>query len=225
MPFRSLCVLAVAGTALALAGCSSATPLGPDAGPSFPPARHLGSPIVVQLMRGQPPTSAGQCPASTVSLYGDALVPRVAVGPPQTAGPPHPVHAHHASTASSPVPTPGATGQPGTSGPLGVACYRPAGSPVTITSARVTAVSTYQHPQGPATYGFAVAFPSGYVAALTTLVRRAYASGDALGMTVAGKLWQAPQPRTRFIALRAAQVNLLSRSQAIQLYHLLVPSR
>jgi hypothetical protein len=41
---------------------------------------------------------------------------------------------------------------------------------------------------------------------------------------VAGKLWQAPQPRHRFNALRAEQINLLSREQALQLYRLLVPS-
>jgi hypothetical protein len=43
-------------------------------------------------------------------------------------------------------------------------------------------------------------------------------------MSVAGKLWQAPQTRRRTIALRAEQINLLSREQALQLYRLLVPS-
>ncbi len=56
------------------------------------------------------------------------------------------------------------------------------------------------------------------------LIRQAYDSGDALGMSVAGKLWQAPQPRRKFTALRAEQINLLSRTQAFQLYRLLVPS-
>jgi len=41
---------------------------------------------------------------------------------------------------------------------------------------------------------------------------------------VAGKLWQAPQPRQQVIALRAVQITLLSRSQAVELYHLLVPA-
>jgi hypothetical protein len=45
-----------------------------------------------------------------------------------------------------------------------------------------------------------------------------------VGMSVAGKLWQAPQVRRRFIALRAEQINLLSRNQAFQLHRLLVPS-
>jgi len=69
-----------------------------------------------------------------------------------------------------------------------------------------------------------VAFPTADVAALTALIRQAYDSGDAVGMSVAGKLWQAPQPRRRFIALRAEQITLLSRTQAFQLYRLLVPS-
>ncbi|MFZ0048131.1 MAG: hypothetical protein WAL16_19980 [Streptosporangiaceae bacterium] len=59
---------------------------------------------------------------------------------------------------------------------------------------------------------------------MTALIRQAYASGDAVGMSVAGKLWQAPQLRRKFIALRAEQINLLSRTQALQLHRLLVPS-
>jgi len=77
---------------------------------------------------------------------------------------------------------------------------------------------------GPAWYVFVVAFPTADVPALTALIKQAYDSGDAVGMNVAGKLWQAPQPRRKFIALRAEQINLLSRSQAFQLYRMLVPS-
>jgi hypothetical protein len=79
-------------------------------------------------------------------------------------------------------------------------------------------------PGRPASYGFVVAFPTADVPALTALIRQAYDSGDALGMSVAGKLWQAPQPRRKFNALRAEQITLLSRTQAFQLYRLLVPS-
>jgi hypothetical protein len=107
---------------------------------------------------------------------------------------------------------------------MGVACYRPVGTPVTITSAAVSSVTTYAHQPGPAFYGFVVAFPAADVAALTVLIRQAYGAGDAVGMSVAGKLWQAPQPRRKFNELRAEQINLLSRTQAVQLYRLLVPS-
>jgi hypothetical protein len=69
-----------------------------------------------------------------------------------------------------------------------------------------------------------VAFPAADVPALTAVIRRAQAAGDATSISVAGKLWQAPQPRQQVIALRAVQITLLSRNQAVELYHLLVPS-
>jgi len=207
--------LAAAGVVLAAAGCSHVTPLGPGPAPvSLPPARDLGSPIIVQVMRSQPPTPAGQCPAGSVDLFGqEPNVLRVAVA---RSRPVHVLHGGQGSTAT-PIPTP-------TAPPAGVACYRPVGRPVTVTSAAVSSVTAYPHQQGPASYGFVVAFPAADVAALTAVIRQAYDSGDAVGMSVAGKLWQAPQVRGGFNALRAEQINLLSRIQAVQLYRLLVPS-
>jgi hypothetical protein len=189
---------AMAGLALAASGCSHVTPLGS----SLPAARDLASPITLQTMRSQPPTPAGQCPAGSIALFG--LEPNV----PRT---------------SPAQPVPGTTPAPA-GAPAGVACYLPVGTPVRITSAAVSSVTTYQHQQGPASYGFVVAFPAADVAALTAAIRQAYSSSDALGMSVAGKLWQAPQPRSKFTALRAEQINLSSRTQALQLYRLLVPS-
>jgi hypothetical protein len=216
-PTRPLSVLAsalaAAGLVLVAAGCSTITPLGPDPTPvSLPPARDLGSPIIVQVMRSQPPTPAGQCPAGSVALFG--LEPNVL---------------RTAVASSVPVPVQGSTATPAPPAtppapPAGVTCYLPVGRPVTITSAAVSSVTTYPQQMGPAFYGFVVAFPAAGVAALTAAIRQAYDSGDALGMSVAGKLWQAPQPRRRFNALRAEQINLLSREQALQLYRLLVPS-
>jgi len=213
-PARPLSVLASALAAvclmLAAVGCSHITPLGPDPAPvSLPPARDLGSPIIMQVMRSQPPTPAGECPAGSVALFGsEPDVPRaVSVAVPV-----------QGSTATpAPPATPPAPG-------VGVACYLPVGRPVTITSAAVSSVTTYPHQPGPAAYGFVVAFPAADVPALTAAIRQAYDSGDALGMSVAGKLWQAPQTLRRFNALRAEQINLLSRTQAVQLYRLLVPS-
>jgi hypothetical protein len=225
MPFqcppRPLAVLAsglaAAGFMLAVAGCSHITPLGPDPAPvNLPPARDLGSPIIMQVMRSQPPDPTGRCPAGSVALFGlEPNVPRTAVAAPLTAQP---------VQGSTATPTPAATPTTPPAPSAGVACYLPAGSPVTITSAAVSSVTTYRNQPGPATYGFVVAFPTADVPALTTLIRQAYDSGDALGMSVAGKLWQAPQPRRKFTALRAEQINLLSRTQAFQLYRLLVPS-
>jgi hypothetical protein len=217
-PTRPLSVLAgalaAAGLMLAAAGCSNITPLGPEPAPtSLPPAHDLGSPIIMQIMRSQPPTPAGECPVGSVALFGsEPNVPRVArvrsVTVPIRGG-----------TATLPtLPTPTAPPAPG----VGVACYLPVGRPVTVTSAAVSTVTSRQ--TSPASYAFVVAFPAADVAALTAAIRQAYDSGDALGMSVAGKLWQAPQTRSRITALRAEQINLLSRKQALQLYRLLVPS-
>jgi hypothetical protein len=206
--------LAAAGLMLAVAGCSNITPLGPDPAPvSLPPARDLGSPIIMQIMRSQPPTPTGECPAGSIALFGsEPNVPRASVASPRRV---------QAGTGSTATPTPAATPP---AAPAGVACYRPVGTPVTITSAAVSSVTTNRNQPGPASYEFVAAFPTADVPALTALIRQAYDSGDALGMSVAGKLWQAPQTRRKFIALRAEQINLLSRTQAFQLHRLLVPS-
>jgi hypothetical protein len=44
-----------------------------------------------------------------------------------------------------------------------------------------------------------------------------------VGISVAGKLWEAPQVRQPFPGQRL-QITLLSRNQARQLYRILVPS-
>jgi hypothetical protein len=226
-PPRPLSALASALTAiglvLAVAGCSHTAPLGRAPAPvNLPPAHDLGSSIMMQVMHSQPPTPTGQCPAGSVPLFGlEPNVPRMAVAS-QTPAP--------LGTGTTAIPTISAspttlTAAPTpTTPPVGVACYLPVGSPVTITSAAVSSVTIYQNQPGPATYGFVVAFPTADIAALTATIRQAYASGDALGMSVAGKLWQAPQPKSNSTALRAEQINLLSRTQASQLYRLLVPS-
>lgn len=225
MPFpcppRALSVLAsalaAAGLGLAVAGCSQVTPLGPGPAPvHLPAARHLGSPITVQVLRKQAPTAAGRCPAGSVDLFGlQPNVPRAAAAQVQQAQP------VQGSTAS---PAPAATLPRPATPPVGVACYLPVGTPVTVTSAAVSSVTTYRNQPGPAFYGFVVAFPAADVAALTAVARRAQDAGDATSISVAGKLWQAPQPRQQVIALRAVQITLLSRSQAVELYHLLVPT-
>ncbi len=210
--------LAAVVLVLAVAGCSNITPLGPSpAQVSLPPARDLGSPITMQIMRGQPPTPIGRCPAGSVALFGlEPNVRRAAVASARS------VQAGTGGTATpAPWPTPPTTPL---APPAGVACYRPVGTPVTVTSAAVSPVTTNRNQPGPAWSVFVVAFPAADVPALTALIRQAYAAGDAIGMSVAGKLWQAPQTRRKFIALRAEQINLLSRTQAVQLYRLLVPS-
>jgi hypothetical protein len=204
--------LAAAGIVLAIAGCSHITPLGPDRAPaSLPPPRHLGSPIIVQVIRSQPPTATGRCPAGWVA----ASLP-AGGGPHHTVARAAPVVPERASASPTP-PTP----------PAPIICYRPAGTPVTITSAAVSSVLTYRPPpgqvKGPDLYGFIVAVHGADVAAVTAVIRQAYDSGDAVGISVAGKLWEAPQVRQPFPG-QHLQITLLSKKQARRLYRILVPS-
>jgi hypothetical protein len=112
-------------------------------------------------------------------------------------------------------------------GAAGMPCYRPAGKPVTITSAAISPVSTYRpapgHPKAPTTYGFTVAVPAADVAAVTAVIRQAYDSRGAVGISVAGKLWQAPQALAPFPG-KQFQITLLSRKQALQLRRILTLS-
>ena len=221
--------LAAVGVVLAAASCSNITPLGPDpASVAMPPPRHLGSPIIVLVMRVRPPNSAGGCPAgwAAVSLPAGGG-PRVATGA-VPVGRPRRVVPRGAS--ASPVPPPPAASPappPPSAAPAPTPCYRPAGTPVTITSAAVSSVLTYRpppgRPKGPDLYGFIVAVPGADVAAVTEVIRQAYDTGSAVGISVAGKLWQAPQVQQPFPGQRL-QVTLLSRNQARQLYRILVPS-
>jgi hypothetical protein len=185
-------VLAAAGLVLGVVGCSHITPLGPGPTPvAVPPPRHLGSPIIVQVMRSHPPTATGGCPAGWVAV---SLPPGAPVMP----------------------------------------CYRPAGTAVTITSAGVSSVSMYRPspPPGqsaqsaqPTQYAFWVALPAADVAAVTAVMTHAADAGDAVGVSVAGKLWQAPQIRKPFEPPgRLLQIALFSRSLALELHRILVPS-
>jgi hypothetical protein len=72
-------------------------------------------------------------------------------------------------------------------------------------------------------YGFIVAVPGADVAAVTAVIRQAYDAGGAVGISVAGKLWQAPMVRQPFPG-QHLQITLLSRNQARQLYRMLVPT-
>src|SRR5579863_1650523 len=168
---RLASALAAVGVLLAAAGCSHVAPLGPDPAPySLPPARDLGSPIVMQVMRSQPPAPTGRCPAGSVSLFGlDPNVPRATSS--SVRGKPTP------ASAPAPTSTPTATPVPPPDQPTGVACFQPVGRPVTITSAAVSAVTASRNQPGPAWYEFVVAFPAADVPALTALIRRAYAAG------------------------------------------------
>jgi hypothetical protein len=208
--------LAAAGIVLTLASCTGhITPLGPDSTPAaMPTPRHLGSPIILQAMRLQPATATGRCPAGWVAI---SVTPGVA-GPVPVAGPVRVVR-KGASASPAPPPPPPPTAS--------IACYRAAGTPVTITSAGISPV--FRLPSGPpghpapVQYGFTVAVPRGYVAAVTTAIQQAYDSRSAVGISVAGKLWQAPQVARPFPG-QQLEIAFLSRHQALQLHRILVPS-
>lgn len=61
-------VLAAAGIMLTVASCSHVTPIGPDTAPTTPPTRHLGSPIILQVMRSRAAPATGKCPAGYAPL-------------------------------------------------------------------------------------------------------------------------------------------------------------
>ena len=210
LPFRPLlprpAVLAgvlAAGLMLTVAGCGGGvTPLGP----APPPPRHLGSPIVLQAMRGQPATAAGGCPAGSVTWAASAgegfSYKPVSASP----GPPSP---------------PKATTVPA------VVCYRAIGRPVTITSAAVFPVFVFRPPPPPGggavptQYGVRIALPAAGAAALTAVTTAAFDAQGYLDISVSGKTWLVPQvtqPFTNF------EIFLPSRNQARRLRGLLVPS-
>jgi len=106
-------------------------------------------------------------------------------------------------------------------------CYRPVGTPLRITSAAVSSVTTYRpapaagQPRPPTQFEFTVAVPAAKVAAVTALITRVYNADGAFGISVAGKLWQAPRVLKPFPG-RQLQITMLSRNEAVRLHRLLV---
>jgi len=76
LPRRSPIVasaLAAITLGLTVAGCGHVTPLGPDAAPTLPTPRHLGSPIIMQVMLGKPNSPpGGACPVGYAALSDQA---------------------------------------------------------------------------------------------------------------------------------------------------------
>jgi hypothetical protein len=110
------------------------------------------------------------------------------------------------------------------------ACVRPLGTPVTITSAAVSAVSSFQPRtpsgqvvQGPPVYQIMITLPAADVTAATAVVTTAYDSRGAVDFSVAGRTWALPMV---FRPFRSKQLSIAlpSKNQALQLHRLLVPS-
>jgi hypothetical protein len=121
-------------------------------------------------------------------------------------------------------------------------CYRDAGKPVTVTSAAVSAITSFQPPtpQGqqavPTQYGFWITLPAADAPTLTAIatmapqtrpgsgpVAASAANAPIFAITVAGRTWVPIGYATR-IAARQLEVMLASRSQALQLQAILAPS-
>jgi hypothetical protein len=108
-------------------------------------------------------------------------------------------------------------------------CVRPLGTPVTITSAAVSAVSSFQprapsgQAQGPPVYQIMITLPAADVTAATAVVTTAYDSQGGVDFSVAGRSWGLPMV---FKPFRSQQLSIAlpSKNQALQLHRLLVSS-
>jgi hypothetical protein len=106
-------------------------------------------------------------------------------------------------------------------------CVRPLDTPVTITSASVSAVSSFQprtpsgQAQGPPAYQIMITLPAADVTAATAVVTTAYDSRGGVDFSVAGRTWALPMV---FRPFRSQQLSiaLTSKNQALQLHRLLV---
>jgi hypothetical protein len=108
-------------------------------------------------------------------------------------------------------------------------CVRPLDTPVTITSAAVSSVSSFQprtpsgQASGPPAYQIMITLPAADVAAATAVVTTAYDSRGGVDFSVAGRTWALPMV---FRPFRSQQLSvaLPSKNQALQLHRLLVSS-
>jgi hypothetical protein len=205
-------LLAAAGIVLTVTSCAGhLTPLGPDA---VPQPHHLGSPIVLRAILSQPPTATGRCPAGYTKLSvpaPDASLCSRPLGAPvtltsaavsaPTASPASPVPAQQAQQAQQ-----GQQGQPSPAGEL----------------AQPGQAGQAGQAAGPTPYGIMIAVPTADVAAVTAVVRQAYDSRGAVDISVAGKTWATPEVIKPFPG-RQLEIVLPTRSQFLQLQHLLVP--
>lgn len=107
-------------------------------------------------------------------------------------------------------------------------CYLRTGTPITITSAAVSPVTSDQpkpspgQAAGPAQREFliTITLPASEAPALTAVTTTAYNAQGALAISVAGKTWALPMVVQPFTG-RQFQIPLTSRNQALQLQRML----
>jgi hypothetical protein len=109
-------------------------------------------------------------------------------------------------------------------------CARPVGTPVTITSAAVSPVSSFQPRTpsgqvvpGPPVYQIMITLPAADVTAATAVVTAAYDSRGGVDFSIAGRTWALPMVLKPFRSQQLS-IALPSKNQALQLHRLLVPS-
>ena len=98
-------------------------------------------------------------------------------------------------------------------------CYRTLGTPVTVTSASVSAVTSFP-PDGRS--GFLIALPAADLPAQKALTATAAGARAGLELSAAGGTWLLPQVAQPFTG--PLQIILPNRSQVLLLHRLLAPS-
>jgi len=98
-------------------------------------------------------------------------------------------------------------------------CYRKLGTPVTVTSASVSAVTTFP-PAG--RYGFVIALPAADLPAQKAITTTAADTHAGLDISAAGDTWLLPQVQRPFTG--PLEIILPHRSQVLLLHRLLDPS-
>lgn len=183
---------AVAGLALAVAGCSQALPLRPTASAPPTPVR-LASSIVMQPGLTDPGASVGHCPAGSVALSGPGATGAAPTG------------------TSAAAPSVGVCfrelGRAVTFTSAGVTVYE-------------QAARSQPAPQ-PASWNVAVNLPAAEAAALTSVTTKLAGTQDQLAIIIGGQTWGMPitlQPLTHgeFV------LDMQSKNEALQLQRLLV---
>jgi hypothetical protein len=98
-------------------------------------------------------------------------------------------------------------------------CYRELGTPVTITAAGVSSLTSFRLI---GRYGFLIAIPAAEQPALKAITTTAANAHGYLTISIVGRTWLLPSVRQPFTS--PLQVALPSRNQTLQLHNLLVPS-
>ena len=98
-------------------------------------------------------------------------------------------------------------------------CYRKLGTPVTVTSASVSAVAAFPPAEQA---GFLIALPAADLPAQQAITTAAAHAHAGLGISVAGDTWLFPEVQRPFTG--PLQIVLPRRSQVLLLHRLLAPS-